>query len=75
LESLRILAILTAAGLFFFASISRRSLLMLKKARLRPENIAECATQNSIPSQSNVFIILGRSEHPAARSASAILCH
>jgi len=44
-------SILEAALLPLALSTSRRNLLILKKARLRPEKIADCDTQNSIPSQ------------------------
>jgi hypothetical protein len=43
----------TLRALWFLeeASISRRSLLTLKKARFNPENIADCDMQNAIASQ------------------------
>ena len=41
----------------FFDSISKRSLVMLKKARFRPENIADCEIQKAIPNHISVFII------------------
>jgi hypothetical protein len=40
-ESSLNLAIFKACLLLFFDSISRRSLLMLKKARFKPENMAD----------------------------------
>ena len=55
-ESSRNLAIFNACLLFFFDSISSRSLLILKKARLRPENIADWVMQNPIPIQKRVFL-------------------
>jgi len=45
-----------ACLLFFFDSISRNNLLILKKARLRPENMADWEMQNAIPTQIRVFI-------------------
>ena len=49
-------AIFNACLLFFLDSISSSNLLILKKARLRPENIAEWEIQNTIPIQINRFI-------------------
>ena len=48
------LATLMACGFCFCDSISRRSLEILKKARLRPENMADCDMQKMIPSQISV---------------------
>jgi hypothetical protein len=50
-------ATLKACLLFFFDSISSFNLLMLKKARLSPENMADCVKQNPIPIQMKIFII------------------
>jgi len=59
LESLRILRTLIArVDLASSAAISRRSLVRLKNAKLRPENMADWVTQKKIPAQINEFPIL-----------------
>ena len=56
LESLRIARTLLARGeSSSSAAISRRRRVRLKKARLRPENMADCDMQKRIPSQLSVF--------------------
>ena len=58
LESSLKRSIFWAFILFFLDSISRRSLLRLKNARLRPENVADCEMHINIPIQTNVSIII-----------------
>src|SRR5664279_6455566 len=51
LESLRSSSKSTASRLPPAAATSSRNLLMLKSARLRPENTADCVMQNAMPIQ------------------------
>ncbi len=55
-ESSLSLATFMAFGSFFLVPISSWSLEILKKARLSPENIADCVMQNKIPSHISVVI-------------------
>ena len=64
-ESFLRFAILKACLLFFFDSISRRNLLILKNARLRPEKMADCEMHNPIPTQIKVFIVFVSRLHNA----------
>ena len=56
LESSLSFATFMALRLFFFDSTCKRSLVILKNARLRPENIADWVIQKIIPSHIMVFI-------------------
>jgi hypothetical protein len=56
-ESCLNLETLIARGFSLFDSISRRSFVILKKARLRPENIADCDMQKIIPNHTKVVFI------------------
>jgi plasmid replication initiation protein len=61
LESLRKASSPTASWLLPAASTSKRSLPMLKIARLRPEKIADWVMQKAMPTQTKAFEDKGKS--------------